>query len=69
MKSIRSRISRAIFAFAVAGAVGFGATQAFAAPAAGPGDLVADNCETCAQQCGTIKQCSPGYCQCAVEPS
>lgn len=68
MQLNRTRISRGIFAFAVAGAVGFGATQAFAAPAAGPGDLV-NSCEACAQQCGTIKHCSPGFCQCAVEPT
>ncbi len=64
MQPIRSRISRAIFALAVAGAVGFGATQAFAAPA-GPGELISDNCESCARQCGTIKTCNPGYCECA----
>ncbi|HST62269.1 MAG TPA: hypothetical protein VLK84_26435 [Longimicrobium sp.] len=68
MKSIRTRISHGIFAFAVAGAVGFGATQAFAAPASVSSGR-ANNCETCAQQCGTIKLCSPGFCQCAVEPT
>ncbi|HST62268.1 MAG TPA: hypothetical protein VLK84_26430 [Longimicrobium sp.] len=65
MKPIRSRISRGIFALAVATAMGFGATQAFAAPATGPGDLIGGDCESCARQCGTIKLCTPSSCECA----
>lgn len=66
MKTIRTRTYRGIFALTIAGAIGFGATQAFAAPFSGPGDTdLINSCEDCARQCVTIKLCQPGYCQCA----
>jgi hypothetical protein len=64
MKSLRTRIYRGLFAFAVVGALGFGAKEAFAAPSPDP-DVVAGDCSECARQCGTILICNPGYCQCA----
>ena len=65
MNLVRSRISRAMFSLAVAGAMGFGATQAFATPAAPAAPAAAAfNCEQCAMQCAVIRLCYPGYCQC-----
>jgi hypothetical protein len=65
MKSIRIVAQRAVFALAITGAIGFGATQAFAAPFRGPGTDLVSACEDCARQCVTIKLCQPGYCECA----
>lgn len=65
MKSIRTLVYRGIFALAITGAIGFGATQAFAAPFQEPDPDLVNACEDCARQCITIKLCQPGYCECA----
>jgi hypothetical protein len=64
MKTSLTRIYRGMFALAVVSALGFGATQAVAAPTA-PKKVVATDCTTCAMQCVEIRLCYPGYCQCA----
>lgn len=61
--SLTSRLYRGVFAAAVLAALGFGATQAAAAPSA-PKKITTD-CSTCAAQCIDIRLCYPGYCQCA----
>jgi hypothetical protein len=61
MKSAIRSTRRGMFALVVAGALGFGATQAFAAPTEQP----ATDCSTCAQQCVEIGLCYQGYCRCA----
>lgn len=65
MKSIHTLAYRGVFALAIAGAIGFGATQAFAAPFRNPDPDLTSACEDCARQCVTIKLCQPGYCECA----
>lgn len=59
-----SRISRMAFAAVTAAALGFGATQAFASPAAAPADPAARSCTD--RYCK--KACAPfyGYCDYAL---
>lgn len=68
MKPIRTKISRVMFSALVVSALGFGGSQAFAAPSAAPVRSNARDCSACAQQCAVIKLCQPGYCQCATDP-
>lgn len=50
MKPILPSLRLAAFALAVTGALGFGAAQAFAAPAEAP----ATHCTQCKAECGTL---------------
>jgi hypothetical protein len=63
MKSSVRRIRHTAFALVMAGALWFGATQAFATPSEQPARVT--DCSTCSQQCAEIALCYTGYCRCA----